>query len=219
MDEHKNPIFPPCASTSLTSSGAGNLRQALNERLTYPEAIEVVGKLLGLFPNGSPANAKGYIGGLSQVLIAYPKSVSLRCSDPLKGVAKDTRFLPTVADLVAWCERETIAMRKPVETVDHFSRLHDEMIARREEGEYWQKARATRLSLDELRAKHGPDWGIKGRIIDDGTAKKRQTAAIQAGNDRALALVKGGTISAGIPITQALLDNIEASKTQAEAAE
>ncbi len=131
----------------------------MTERLTYPEAIEVVGKLVSRFPNGTPANAQGYIGGLAEILLAYPRSIGLRCHDPLKGVARDTKFLPSPADLIGWLERETEMLRRPVEISDRFENLAQ---AQRERAAK-EPVRERRPSLEELRAKHGPNWGIVDR--------------------------------------------------------
>src|SRR5262249_45256639 len=88
--------------STLPSSGANaKLRQALADRLAMPEAIEAVGKMISAFPSGGPQNPDGYIGALASVLREYPREIARRCADPIKGVARETRFLPTVADVVA----------------------------------------------------------------------------------------------------------------------
>jgi hypothetical protein len=180
----------------------------LADRLLLSEAVEAVGKLMSAWPNSKDV-ANSYIGALASVLITYPRTVAMRCSDPILGVARETKFLPTVADLVAWCERETAAMRKPVEIEDRDARILREMQDRRGECEYWQKARAKRPSLDDLRAKHGPNWGI-GNSDTEGklAAKERNLAAVQAANERAWSQREGVT-SAGIVITDALRSVIQ----------
>lgn len=130
--------------------------------MTFPEAIETVGKLLSRFPNGTPANAKGYIGGLAEVLTFYPKSIAERCHEPLTGVPRDTEFLPTPAVLIAWLERETAEMRRPVEREDYFMRLKRETRDRLEAAGKAAIERGQRPSYDDLIAKYGPGWGIKG---------------------------------------------------------
>lgn len=158
----ENQTSRPCVSTSLTSYEPAKLRVLLTDRLTFPEAIETVGKLLSRFPNGTPANAKGYIGGLAEVLTFYPKSIAERCHEPLTGVPRDTEFLPTPAALIAWLERETAEMRRPVDREDHQARLRREARDRAAEDSRLVADRSQRLSYEELQAKHGPGWGIKG---------------------------------------------------------
>src|SRR5215471_13485570 len=92
---------------SPTKCGKGSLRKAMTDRLISSEAISAVSRLLSVFPNGAPHDPKGYIGALAELLQQYPRVVAIACCDPLKGVARTTRFMPTVADVVSWCERET----------------------------------------------------------------------------------------------------------------
>lgn len=171
------------------------------------DAVDLVGKLTAAFPNGGQSAGRSYIGALAAVLCDYPKSVAARCADPLRGVARETRFMPTVADLVAWCERETQAMRTPVEREDRDGRILREMAERRDDGEYWQRARLERPTFDDLKAKYGPTWGLGQHKTDDHAADDRHAAAIDRANQRAYARMEGGTVSAGIPITQALLSS------------
>ena len=67
------------------------------------------------YPNGGANAGDGYIGALAAVLGQYPRQVALKCADPLRGVSRETKFLPTVADLVAWCEKETEPLRRDVD--------------------------------------------------------------------------------------------------------
>ncbi len=136
------------------------MRKALEERLTQTEAIEAVGRLLSAFPNGSPANAKGYLGALAALLGTYPRALALRCCDPLNGVARDTRFLPTIADLVAWLDRETNELRGIVDREDHHDKLAREQRERAEADAIAAAKRQARPTYDDLKAKYGPDWGI-----------------------------------------------------------
>jgi hypothetical protein len=156
----ENPMSPACASTSLTRCDVGSLRTLHSDRLTYPDAVELVGKVIALFPNGSPPNAKGYIGGLAQILVAYPKAVAIECANPLKGVARELRFLPTPADLIAWLERESAWLRNSIQATDHIEQLAAAQRQRAEEERAADEQRKRRPALDELRAKYGPNWGI-----------------------------------------------------------
>lgn len=132
----------------------------LADRMTYAEAVEAVGKLLGAFPNGSPANAKGYIGALAAVLVDSPKSIAIKCADPLQGVARETRFLPTVADLVAWIEREKAGLLETVARDDFNATAIREAQQRRDEAVRLGEARKARPTYAELKAKYGDNWGI-----------------------------------------------------------
>jgi hypothetical protein len=91
------------------------MQRVLDDRLLLSEAIELVGKLVRAYPNGGANADRGYIGTLASVLCEFPKQVALRCVNPIHGVSRETKFLPTVADLVGWLERETEPLRKDVD--------------------------------------------------------------------------------------------------------
>lgn len=82
--------------------------------MTLSEAIRAVRAIVSAYPNGGNNAGDGYIGALAAVLGQYPRQVALRCADPVHGVARETKFLPTVADLVAWCERETAPLHRDI---------------------------------------------------------------------------------------------------------
>lgn len=86
----------------------------MDDRLTLSEALELVGRLIGCYPNAGKVE-KSYLGALADLLAKYPRNVATRCCDPARGVARETRFLPTVADVVGWCERETEPLRRDVD--------------------------------------------------------------------------------------------------------
>lgn len=80
------------------------MRQALADRLLLSEALEAVHRMLSGYANRAQAG-DSYLGAIAALLCTYPRSVALRCADPLHGVSRKTRFLPTVADVVEWCEK------------------------------------------------------------------------------------------------------------------
>jgi hypothetical protein len=93
---------------SLTSGA--NVRRGMAaaylQRLTMPEALEAVGKMLMAYPNARDGLRDGYVGVIAALLTRYPRQVALRCADPIDGVTRDCKFLPTVAEAVQWLERE-----------------------------------------------------------------------------------------------------------------
>jgi hypothetical protein len=88
------------------------LRRELDARLLPSEALEVVGAMLDLYPNGRANTAKGHIGGLAKVLCEYPMQVARLASHPVHGVARETKYIPVPADLIAWCDRESAPLQK-----------------------------------------------------------------------------------------------------------
>lgn len=103
------------------------------------EAIDAVRKLIRAYPNGGANAGDGYIGTLAAVLGEYPRQVAMRCADPIRGVSRETKFLPTVADLVAWCERETAPLRQQVSRED---RVEQQLLARDDNPEHSESLRA-----------------------------------------------------------------------------
>lgn len=127
------------------------------------EALEHVDRLLQGFPNGGANAGKGYIGALAATLAEYPRMVATKCCDPVHGVARETRFLPTVADVVGFCELELTEMRRPLDREDRDARMREEFERRLAEDRALQDDRARRPTLDELKEKHGPNWGLTGK--------------------------------------------------------
>jgi hypothetical protein len=145
------------------------------------EALEHVQKLLQGFPNGGANAGKGYIGALAAALAEYPRMVATKCCHPVHGVARETKFLPTVADIIGFCERETDEMRRPIDREDRDAKMRAEFKARAEDEKFWQADRAARPSLDELKAKHGDNWGLEARQDQKRLAVSRET--MQRAND------------------------------------
>src|SRR5262245_13309106 len=114
MGQGKN-LSVNAAANSLTSGAGASLRRAFSDRLTMPEAIEAVGRMLTGYPNASKTAPDSYVGTIAALLCEYPKSTALRCADPLHGVATTTKFLPTVADVVQWCQPHLEGMTRIVD--------------------------------------------------------------------------------------------------------
>lgn len=124
--------------------------------MTLSEAIEAATKIIGCYPNGGANAGDSYIGALAQILGSYPKSVAIACGNGLTGIVRDCKFLPTVADIVAWCERKT----EPLRVQHDRERRIESQLAERDAV---QEPQIGRLSYDELKAKYGDGkdgWGI-----------------------------------------------------------
>jgi len=141
---------------ALSSAPTGSLKKlnfssvqvALDQRMTLTEALKIVKQLISAYPNGGANASDGYFGALASVLGSYPRAVGLRCADPIRGVCRESKFLPTVADLIAWCERETEPMRREVE----YERRVEEQLRERER---WQK----QAKPDQRRKTNGMTYG------------------------------------------------------------
>jgi hypothetical protein len=156
---------------------------ALADRMTLSEAIEAVGLLVRRFPNGGANAGKDYIGGLAAVLIEYPRSIALRCHDPLRGVPRETKFLPTPSDVIAWCERETDDMRRPVDREERDAGMRKHFSKLAEDEKFWSADRAARPTYDELKATHGPTWGISDTDPQNPKARENAREALHHANE------------------------------------
>lgn len=87
-----------------SKSGNASVRRASDDRMTLSEAIEAVGLMIDCYPQGRAQLTDSYIGNIAALLCEYPRGVAMECIDPRRGVMRETKFLPTVADIVQWCE-------------------------------------------------------------------------------------------------------------------
>lgn len=178
----------------LQKPASTSLRSALADRLAMSEALDLVQKLVAAFPNGGAQAGRSYLGALASLLTTVPRSVAIKCCDPINGVARETKFLPTIADLVGWCERETETIRRPVEIEDRFAALAAEQRERAKDDRPLTEQERRRQEIEAVRAKRGPNWGIKDpgakRVITRAEAQAELVA--QIGQDAFDALPDGG---------------------------
>jgi hypothetical protein len=155
--------------------------------MSLSEAIERVGAILDCYPNGGQNAARGYIGALAAVLVTYPRCVTHKAADPLTGVPRDVRFLPTPADVIAWCEGEVADLRKIVARDDDHRRAVGEMRSLREASAKLVEDRKARPSYDELKAKYGPSWGLGDSDEEIKAEQERHCGHVREANSRLLA--------------------------------
>lgn len=163
------------------------------------------------YANGGQQASGSYIGALAAVLSHYPRCVASQAGDLIKGVPRETRFLPTPADVIGWCERETEYLRSIVERDDREQRLRAEAEARRKADEKLAADRRLRPTLQQLHEQYGPDWGIgAGDDLSRAASEKTRALAAEA-NDRlraaeyAAAGLEPRYAAPGIPISLPLL--------------
>jgi hypothetical protein len=80
--------------------------------MNLSEAVDLVGRMIGAYPNGGAGAGDNYIGAIAGVFCDYPRQVATECASPIHGVARNCTFLPTVADVVAWCEPALEALKQ-----------------------------------------------------------------------------------------------------------
>lgn len=62
--------------------------------------------LLGCYPNGKPSDPQVYTAAVAAVLAQYPAEIVQRVTDPRVGVARRSKFMPSIAEIVAACDDE-----------------------------------------------------------------------------------------------------------------
>lgn len=82
--------------------------------MTLSEAIEAVGEMLSGYANREKL-PHSYVGTIAALLCSFPRSVAVQCADPLRGLVRTCKFIPTVADVVAWCEPRIQSMQRVVD--------------------------------------------------------------------------------------------------------
>lgn len=70
--------------------------------------------MLSRYPNGGAQAGKSYIGSLAQTLCNYPRLVAIACADLMTGVTATCEFLPTPANIIAWCEPRKQGMKETI---------------------------------------------------------------------------------------------------------
>lgn len=77
----------------------------------------------------------------------YPANVVVAVTEPATGIPAKLKWLPSIAEIVEECDA-----RMPSQIVH---KRHELLAAP-------EMDRSCRPSLDELKAKYGPTWGLKG---------------------------------------------------------
>lgn len=144
--DHKNLTYPISRTTSPTKCAAENAKQELAGRLLPSDAIDLVSALVGAYPNGQPHDPKGYIGTIARLLCQYPRAIATECADPIRGVARTTKFLPTTMEMIAFCEDRVARLEN---TVKRQARIEQQFRDREE----WEKGPADppKQTIEELR--------------------------------------------------------------------
>lgn len=196
-----------------------SVRAALSDRLTLSEAIRVVAEMLRGYPNGNTAS-DSYIGALAEVLGHYPRCVAARAGKVFNGVPSTTKFLPTPADIIAWCEREKADLQGIVDREDRDARIIEAVRALSTEAAQWDEKRKSRPTLAELKSMHGENWGIQ-QDRAEAIAQAKNLELGQRANAVLLRREWGNGAppesSPGVPMSRALVDLLAGRKAEDEA--
>lgn len=119
----------------------------------------------GRGPN-DPDDPEGYEAALAAALCLHPREVAEDCADARVGVVHEclSRSGLTAGRINDWCRRHSADLREFIEREDEREE------ERRKAAKAVQEAEQRRLerdgflhpTMEELRAKHGRNWGLKG---------------------------------------------------------
>ena len=168
-------------SHAMARDGAGATKAAASSppfgalAKTSPEtmrwALAQVDLFFGSFRKAEADDPKVFAAGCLRLFTAYSADAVRHVVDPETGLPGRSEWLPSlkaVRDaLVAFEEqrRREQARRARAQAAQ----------GRAAEGDAWEAKRAERPTFDELRARYGPNWGMKGaEAEDESAARKRQ---------------------------------------------
>ena len=155
----------------MSRPSTSKLEKLLNQRIGLAEAMKLATMIVGTYPNADKVGDT-YLGAIAAILQQYPASVARQAADLKNGVMRYCKFLPTVADLVSYCEGFTEPLRKQV---DYDARTKRQLADRDIFVQSQTVDRQKHLSLEELKQKYG-DWQDDWRPLGELQARLRQEA-------------------------------------------
>lgn len=123
---------------------------ARHEKLTS-YAAQRAKLLLGCYRTGDANDPQTYVAAITAILARYPEEVITTVTHPATGLPSKKGWLPTVKEVTDACND---AVEPIVEHEKRLKRIKDQM----EERE--RADRGERPTLEQLKAKHGLNWGL-----------------------------------------------------------
>jgi hypothetical protein len=113
--------------------------------------MQRAGLVVGCYPERGLADPKVFITAMASVLECYPEDVVRRVTAPRTGITGRSKFLPSVAEVRQACEDEIEWARK----VERRQKMLSDHVAQLE------APKSERPSIEDIKAKLGPDYGIE----------------------------------------------------------
>lgn len=155
----------------LTRSGCGGNSTGESTRTLL--AADRATFLFRQFPNRENRDAALWIAGVAGILSEYSEEIILGVTDPRGGMWSIQKWLPEGAEIREECERRAVAAAGRSKS----DRAIAETLLRRAQDRA-ETPRNRRETIDELRARYGPNWGLS--VGDDRTWEEKRDAAIQS---------------------------------------
>jgi hypothetical protein len=116
-------------------------------------ATERAQLLLGCYRSGEANDPDTYVAAISATLARYSEQIITDVTHPVSGLPAKKSWLPTVKEVFDACELE--ADRDRQQTARE-RRIQEQFAAREEQ----DRLDAVKPSLEQLREKYGPNWGL-----------------------------------------------------------
>ncbi len=135
-------------------------------------ATERARLLLGQFRRGEANDPATFITSIAAILARHSPEIVAEVTDPRAGLAGKTDWLPTVKEVSEACE--VLAVRAAARQKS--DALRTETLARRAD----EMPRAGRPTVEQLREKYGPTWGLTAADVERGERHQRRAARVEA---------------------------------------
>ncbi len=117
------------------------------------QALQEAKRFLGRFIMGKADDPLSYTNGIAEVLAFYsPEIVAYVCS-PLFGLPSKQDWLPSIAQLRAACDARAGELAR----IHHYKNWGKSLPQ--------PEAKEARPTMEDLKAKYGPNWGIRDEPI------------------------------------------------------
>ncbi len=126
-----------------------------NNSTSPQDAVRAAGILFGCYRRSDAADPDTYAAAVAAVLADYSPAIVKRVTDPRTGLPGRSKFLPTVSEIKEACDD---LQRLEWNAVKRQRDLENQLSERRRAAEVAARPRET---IEELRARHGENWGIK----------------------------------------------------------
>jgi hypothetical protein len=207
MDDIPDHLKPIGAHLRLLvgSSKKSDLSTHLSAKTDVETAVQRAQILLGCYRKDDAADPETYAGAVAAVLAEYSPDIVQRVTDPRSGLPSRLQWLPSVKEVRDACEELDARHRSAIERQ---KRESEQLAARKAEAEH----RERRPTLDELKAKHGPNWGLQSdtKAEDIARAERRRDLQIEANRTVFKRECEAAGMSENSPVSPSLVALIKA---------
>lgn len=116
-------------------------------------ATERAQLLLGCYRSGEANDPETYVAAISATLARYSEQIITDVTHPVSGLPSKKSWLPTVKEVFDACEEQADRTRQQTARE---RRIKEQFAAREEQ----DRLAAVKPSLEQLKEKYGPNWGL-----------------------------------------------------------